>query len=340
MNARRNDIEEAAATWDARLRGARATFRDRSAFQAWLEQNPEHQSAHDRLQAALATLRTHAELPELSALRDEARAAVDQGRRRRIFSALSAVAAAVVLLILAVGSQTDRGAEIAAMLQGDKIYATSRDERTRVTLADGSVVTLDARTRLSVRLGKDRREITLLGGRALFEVAKDRNRPFIVRAGDRTVTALGTVFDVRLGPDELRVTLAEGAVAVRPIRPERGSGKPSVQILKPRQQFVEIGGAVMPQLRTVDTDRALSWANGQLFFDNERLASAVAEMNQYSRLKIVVDPEVADLRISGMFRTSNLAGFVDALQIALPVDVNSDGQGRILVTERPQPAAD
>jgi transmembrane sensor len=324
-------VEEAAAAWDARLRGAKATFRDRRAFHAWLQQDADHQIAHDRLQAALATLRAHAELPELSALRDEARNSVQESRRRRVASFVAVCAAAALLLVLGIVARTEPGAEIVARLQGDTIYATSPDERTRVTLADGSVVTLDSGTRLSARLGKSRRDVTLLAGRALFQVAKDRHRPFVVKAGDRTITALGTVFDVRLSSSELRVTLAEGSVAVRPVHPSRGSTQ---QILEPHQQLVEGVGTASAELRTIDTDRALSWADGQVFFEDEPLASAIDEMNQYSRMKIVVDPAVAGLRINGMFRTSNQAGFLDALQIALPVEVRHEPHGRIFVSRR------
>ncbi|OSZ68395.1 hypothetical protein CAP40_07355 [Sphingomonas sp. IBVSS2] len=337
MSKSLDKVEEAAATWDARLRGATATSSDRQAFQAWLQEDPLHRITHDRLQMALSELRTHARLPELSALRDEARNGVDAIRRRRLAS-IFAVAAAIVLIVMAsIGAQTERGAEILARLQGGSVYVTSPNERTKVTLADGSVVTLDSGTRLSVLLGASRRDVTLLAGRALFQVAKDPRRPFVVKAGERTITALGTVFDVDLSKGELRVTLAEGSVAVRPVQFRRGSPQ---QILKPRQQLVATAGDALPKLRTVDTERAMSWAEGQVFFENEPLASAVEEMNEYSSRKIVVDPAVADLRINGMFRTSNQAGFLEALQVTLPVEVRNDGEGRIFVSKRPGPIAE
>lgn len=327
-----DEAEEAAAAWDARLRGTKATFQDHRAFQAWLKQDVEHRAAHDRLQAALGSLRAHADLPELSALRDEARSTVHKSRMRRLASMISVVAAAAIILLLVAVPQTERSVEILAFLQGERIYSTTPDERTRITLADGSVVTLDSGTRLTARLGRSRRDITLLTGRALFQVAKDSQRPFVVKAGKRTITALGTVFDVRLSPRELRVTLAEGTVAIRPVNPRRGSPQ---QILKPHQQLVAIAGAAAPELRTVDVDNALSWADQQIFFEDEPLASAIDEMNRYSRLKIIVDPAVADLRINGMFRVSNQARFIEALKIALPVDVRSNKEGRLVVSRRP-----
>ncbi|MBC9031171.1 FecR domain-containing protein [Sphingomonas sp. JC676] len=329
--------EDEAAGWDARLRGAKSTFRDRREHQLWLREAPLHQETHDRLQAMLFALRAGSALPELSALRDEARGGVEESRRRRR-SIFAAIAAAIVLAVMVVlGVETDGRTEISAKKQGGTIYATSPDERTKVTLADGSVITLDAATRVSVLLGKARRDITLLAGRALFQVAKDRTRPFVVKAGDRTITALGTVFDVRLSAKELRVTLAEGTVAVRPVGYRPGLAE---QIMKPHQQLVEALGAISPELRTIDSEKAISWADGQVFFENEPLSSAVVEMNEYSRLKIVVDPAVADLRINGMFRTSNQAGFLEALQVTLPVDVHSDGNGQLIISRRPDPAAE
>lgn len=336
MNKRFDQMEETAAVWDARLRGAKSTFRDRRAFQSWLHEDDLHQATHDRLQAALSSLRENAALPELSALRDEARNGVHENQRRRLASAVAMAAAIVMVVMITLGARTDYGAEVVARLQGSTFYTTSPGERTKVTLADGSVVTLDGATRLSALLGAGRRDITLFAGRALFQVAKDKHRPFVVKAGDRTITALGTIFDVRLSSQELRVTLVEGKVAVRPVQFAHG---PAEEVLKPRQQFVARAGVASPQVRAVDADKALSWADGQVFFEDEPLASAVEEMNQYWPEKIVVDPAVADLRINGMFRTNNQAGFLEALQVTLPVKIR-EGNDRLVVSGRPETTAD
>src|SRR3546814_12278593 len=106
------------------------------------------------------------------------------------------------------------------------------------------------------RIGSGRPEIHLNRGRALLGVAKEPQRPFVVKAGDRTITALGTLFDVDVSPTELRVTLAEGVVAVRPVR--SGAG-PAQQLLKPRQQLVAAAGAASPKLRIVDKIGRASW---------------------------------------------------------------------------------
>lgn len=331
MSRRADDVAEAAAAWDARLRGTAATHRDHQAFQAWLAQDGAHGEAYDRLQMALRMLRAHADQPELSALRDEARNTVHESRRRRVLTMLSAAAVVVLAVVLAVAMpRTERGGPVLAAVEDEVIYATTPQEQTRVTLADGSLVTLDSGTRMAVRLGSVRRDVTLLSGRALFKVAKDVRRPFIVKAGNRTITALGTVFDVRVSAKELRVTLAEGLVSVRPVA-VRGAAQ---QILTPRQQLVAAVGSGVPVLRTVDIANALAWADRQFFFEDEPLSSAIDEINRYADLKMVVDPAVADLRINGMFRVSNQAAFVQALETVLPVEVRRDAQGLLVVAPR------
>ncbi len=93
-------------------------------------------------------------------------------------------------------------------------YATRIGERSTIRLADGSVVTLDTASRVSLDLTTANREVHLLGGQANFEVAKDKARPFVVYAGDRRITAVGTAFDVRLDQREVCVTLVDGKVSV------------------------------------------------------------------------------------------------------------------------------
>lgn len=324
----RHEAEDQAAAWDARLRGAGATNGNHLAFQAWLEETPENRTAHERLQAALTALRAHANQPEMAALRDEARSSVRYSNRRRMIGLI----AASLLILLGAGIWFQRGPELLALMGHGTEYSTASDEQAKVTLADGSVVTLDAGTRLVVRLSAARRDISLLAGHALFQVAKDAHRPFVVSARDRTITALGTLFDVRLYSRGLRVTLAKGSVAIRPAQAADGT----TAILKPREQFVETDGVEAPNIQTVDSEKAVSWADGQLFFDNDTLKSAAAEMNLYSpRQKIIVDPNVAGIRISGMFHINDPAGFVEALEATLPVQTRTGSDGRVFVSARP-----
>jgi len=94
------------------------------------------------------------------------------------------------------------------------LYSTDTGERRSITLADGSTVDLNARSRLRIEFTKGERRVVLLEGQALFQVSKDKNRPFIVSSGDATVRAVGTQFDVYRKATGTTVTVLEGRVAV------------------------------------------------------------------------------------------------------------------------------
>lgn len=213
---------------------------------------------------------------------------------------------------------------------------TAATERRTVSLPDGSSVTLNASTRLETEWLDHERRIHLVSGQALFRVAKDKARPFIVTVGDRTITALGTAFDVRLDADKVQVTLLEGRVAVRGVG--KAAQQPTLE-LKPNQQMVALGGE-LPTVQSVDTTLASAWAEGQLFFTDKALPAAVAEMNHYSARQIVVaDPALSEYRVNGMFRAGNQDGFVSAITSYFPIDARPDDEGRIVLKSRSQDAA-
>ena len=326
-------LAESAMSWLAKTRtrrqrhGTRSCAGPRTSFRNHLHSSmvatgSEHQRAHDRLQAAIRMMRMNADLPELSACSTRHATAsrrASGGAGHPVFAVDAALA--IVFLLAIATPRPDLVPRSSRGLHGEQLYATTRDERTRIELADGSVV---ARCRYP-----HRGAAALSGARSSPVDARCSRSPrihgarVVVVRCERTITATGTLFDVSLSPRALRVTLAEGSVAVKPLASGRGTPP---QILKPQQQLVAFAGATKPTLRTVDVDNALGWADRQIFFEDEPLASAIDEMNRYAGSKIVIDPSVADLRINGMFRMSNQNGFVDALKIALPVDVRRDSQ--------------
>lgn len=343
----RDDAAAAAASWDARLRSHRATEADRALFRVWCETDRRHQEAFDRLQQALATLRQADQHPQVRALREMARVAESRvARRRRLWR--SAVAAAVLLVTVGISVTWVRQSVFPGTARtaasstpagnatpSDGSFETAVNERRTVALADGSSVTLNALTRIETQWLPRERRIRLRSGQALFRVAKDASRPFIVTVGDRTVTALGTAFDVKLDAGKVQVTLMEGRVAVRGMG--KAAGQPTLE-LAPHEQLIATDGA-LPQVRHVDLASATGWAEGQVYFTDEALSIAVAQMNKYSAEQIVLgDPTLGELRINGMFRAGNQDGFASALADYYPLDTRRDAQGRIVLTRRPAPA--
>jgi transmembrane sensor len=215
---------EEAGLWDARLRAPDCTAADRARFAQWRDADSSHFAAFERLQTIVASLRSEMSRADVRALRDAALRA----RPRHQWRLSLLVAASLATLAIAIAVWTELPAVMsfaplrslvafAGRITGAdsaEQYITAVGQRSTVTLRDGSSVELNARTRVKVNFTETRRGVELVDGQALFHVAKNPHRPFIVRAGNREIVAIGTAFDVRVDAAYLRVTLIEGKVAV------------------------------------------------------------------------------------------------------------------------------
>lgn len=298
--------EEAAAWWSRRGAGGAA---DRTAFAAWLAEDLRHGAAFDAIAAAWDAL---GELSEdqpadgeseanLVRVLDEARRA-RQSRNRILRRGLigGGIAASLggFLLWTTMSTKTAPAVE----------FSTGAGQRIRRTLADGSVLDLDANSSVRVALGSGRRDVHLVRGRVLFDVAKDARRPFVVRTNNGTVTVLGTLFTVEYRDAETSVTLFRGRVRAA------GAESSAAFDLTPGDALRIGEGGDARLSHHVDLAKALLWRDGHLVFENETLGHVVARMNDYGRDPIVIsDPAVAGLRISGIFQAGHNEAFLKAL---------------------------
>ncbi len=342
-NTTDQNVDERAAAWDARLRSPDCSAAERAQFGVWLEADHRHRDAFDRLQAALAAVRAASERPQIRALLESARLVERESLRRQQVTRW-VIAASVVLAVAgsALGlfheyrqrnlgpAQTNTVPVSDGASDTSLAWSTGPRERKTVALPDGTLATLNASTRLQTEWLPHERRIKLLAGEVLFRVAKDKSRPFIVTAGNRTVTALGTAFDVRLASDKVQVTLLEGRVVVKGLH--TAARQPPLN-LEPSQQLIALADQ-MPTIHQVDVAVASAWADGQVLFTDRALPDAVAEMNQYSTRQIIATSELARYRVNGMFRAGNQDGFVSALTAYFPIDVREDEQGRLVLEDR------
>jgi len=199
-----------------------------------------------------------------------------------------------------------------------KVYETALGVVTSIPLSDGSSVVLNTGSKLRVSLSKKERRIELEAGEAFFDVAKDPSRPFVVQAGERTIVAVGTRFSVRKDGADIKVILTEGRVRVGP-----GANGGAAELLVPGVTVRTRNQVLVVQKSSLqEAEQALSWRSGYLTFDKTSLADAVAEFNRYSPQRIVIDdPRLAALRISGKFRSTYAADFVQVLQKGFGVQV-------------------
>lgn len=228
-------------------------------------------------------------------------------------------------------------------------YRTAVGELQTVVLRDGTRLSLNTDTRVRVELDSAQRTVSIEGGEALFEVAKDAKRPFVVRAAASEVVALGTVFTVRLAPGSpdaaatLVVTLIEGQVSLRPAAGGSAEGVAPAQplLMSPgeRVRLVKAAGRAGQATQQVDRPRleqVVAWQRSEAVFDNATLADAVAEMNRYSRTPIVLVGSAATngRRISGQYRAGDNAGFARAVATLHGLTV-TDAPGRLELSVAP-----
>ncbi|MBM3851948.1 MAG: DUF4880 domain-containing protein [Verrucomicrobia bacterium] len=209
-------------------------------------------------------------------------------------------------------------------------------------LPDGSVVHLNTDSRVEIAYTSDQRQVRLLRGEALFEVAKDRSRPFVVSTGSVQVRAVGTAFNVRLRSQAVEVVVTEGSVRVEnpatpAAAPVRSSAAPSANLLTAGQKLtVDLTSpATAPSIPVTVTPaavkRALAWQQQRLEFDSAALPEMVAEFNRYSRHQLVIaDPRLEQKRFGGSFPASDHRTFVRLLETHFGVVAESrNGQTQL-----------
>lgn len=339
MSAGREDVapatgavEDQAAFWFARERKG-FSAQEEAAWVRWLAVDPRHASAFEDVETTWKGLAAIRAEPEMIALRE---AVLIRRRWSPGPVAIAASLAAAVVLAVALPrvwysmphlyTQTEARIDAAARaaMPEAQDHLTSVGETRAIALADGSVVTLDTDSAVRVVSSDRSRLVTLMRGRAFFQVAKDPTRPFIVFAGNKRVMAVGTAFDVRLDGEEVSITLREGRVRVEAPAPAAfaDSGSSGAEASKTVEAADLVPGTKLDassrsgwRLAKADMARDLAWLHGQLVFDGDRLSDAVAEINRYSARKIVLaDSALANVPVSGVFNAGQVEAFAQALQ--------------------------
>jgi transmembrane sensor len=316
-------ISEQAGLWDARMRSPHCTDDDRARFIAWRDADPAHRAEFERLQAMFEALSYGSTRADVRGLREIVVENVSRRRRRVVGAAVACLGVCIVAIA------THAWRLQLPWLERTQSYVTRIGERSTVTLSDGSVVDLNAGSKLEVRFSEQRRAVQLLQGQALFHVTKDPLRPFVVQAANREIVAVGTAFDVRLSRTAVQVTLLEGKVTVD--RKDLTDHKPDP--LSPGERLTaQLAGATPAQIRSVNVAQVTGWREGRVFIEDLSLADAVAEMNRHSLKQIVIDdPTLAAERVNGMFRAGDQDAFVAMLKNYYPLEVSWHDDSQVVL---------
>ena len=332
-------IDNEAAVWTWRLDSGELTAAERGRLDTWLLEDTRHRRTFEELSSTWSALDR---LAETASARKVVAPTRLQRHRRFPERMRYWQTAAAAILVLGLGV-----ALWIARRPGMQVMSTAVGQQRHVTLADGTQLTLNTNTLLAVKLTAQRRDIYLRKGEAHFDVVHDASRPFFVHAGDAVIRDVGTQFEVRLNSQRnIDVLVDEGRVEVRGPGPTAesagGASEPSgqstgwVRALSAGEQLRVAGPN--PQIMSVTRQQIaddLAWREGALVFQGEPLSEALTEVGRYTSARIVLTgPKVASLRISGRFRTDDVAGFFQALQAALPVRVSRPEPGLVYIAAR------
>ncbi len=205
-------------------------------------------------------------------------------------------------------------------------YMTQVGQRQAVQLADGSTVLLDGASELEVSWHLRSRQTRLAQGQALFEVAPMWYRPFLVEAGPASVRVVGTRFNVDRQQDAVRVSVAEGRVAVH------AGGASS--LLEPGQQ-VRVQDGRLGAVAKVEGAEVGAWKDGQLLFERTPLREVLGVLQRYHAKPLrLVDPALGSLPVSGVFDSAHVDRLLSLLPGILPVTVSTAADGAVLVAPR------
>ena len=322
-----------AARWQVRRHDG-LTADEEAQFQAWLALGAGRQAAYARFDSVWnglgdmptqAVTRLTASLPPASmAPAPPARQPTPRGWRAG-WAGLARPMATAALAVIVAGAGWLGWNHWQAQPMYTETFATARGQQLNVELPDGSMLGLDTATRAEVTLYRDRREVRLPEGQALFTVKPDATRPFHVSTERLRVTVVGTRFSVRNTRSGLAqnvgVQVEEGRVRVSML----DQGKPAgVPVLLTAGQYVQSDGA--GGLAVPAPAGAMPWREGRVNFDGTPLGQAVAEFERYGATRLVIrDPAVAALRVNGSFDLRQADAFSQTLPLVLPVQLRQRG---------------
>jgi transmembrane sensor len=329
-----NAIDLEALRWVMSMESGPLAPEEQRRFDAWIAESSRHKGALIRAQAASLRLDRlgafaggRSVLGSLPSSHAKRRWPIPRWPIPRWL--VTAAVAASVAGIVGLGAWLSR--ERMQEASGGIQYVSNRGELKEVKLADGSAMTLNTQTQVRVQYTRERRDIHLIQGEALFTVAHDPRRPFTVEAGKWTAVAVGTAFSVhRLDAATTDITVTEGVVEMR--RADR-SGTDGWPRLTRNQEAILDDDSTVKVLQASDSDigKQLAWRNHLVVFTGESLSQALVEMNRYSPRRIVVeDPELAGRQIVGVFSTLDTPAFVSGMEATLGVQAVANDQTIVL----------
>lgn len=316
------DIEAQAASWLTVMGREDVSSTDTTRFTLWLKKSERHRDAFRAVSALWDDLAILKELDDIA----EAMVEVPQTEKPSLFTrrraTLSALAASLIMAI--VGGAVFQFNHNQNLVE-KAVFTTAVGEQRTIRLSDGSTVQMNTDSHMEVDFSRAERLVRLLRGEAYFEVAKNRERPFLVYAAKSVVRAVGTAFIVRLQPnDAVEVTVEEGRVALVSLSTPLVEAPLSIAELTAGQSAVFNEKVEhLAQILPAELSRKLAWRQGMLAYAGDPLADVIADISRYTDITIeIADPSLGTMPIGGYFRVGEIKALFDALEQTFGIEVD------------------
>lgn len=340
-------ISEEASLWLLQLDGE-VTLEEKQAFEQWLMRSPEHTLIYQQLKS-LWCLGDQLSVDDFSddLAKLPKQAPQDQSlfstiksmfsfltmRQSMYTAALGSALFMVTFMFTSIEDNVNLNTVVQQKALNHSEYSTRLAEHRTVITDDGSIVNLAGKTRITVNFTENERNIYLHQGEALFTVAKDKNRPFIVHNNKRVIQAIGTMFNVRESKTQLEVSVLEGVVKVQSFTTDGITQKKdssslvsnSAKLIAGQAMKVNSNGIFSSKLDISISDK-MDWQQGRMSYVDTNLSNVVFDLKRYSSLNIhITDKTVADMGYTGSVIYEKIDDWLIALPYIFPIEVLREG---------------
>lgn len=321
-----------AENWYNQISAQNVTDSSQKEFKKWFEQDPAHQQAYAQIYICHEENFScpPADMAEMSNINVET--ANDQPTVKRYSSFMKYGAIAAVLLVAFLTFNIYR--EVPETIE----YSTQIAEIREILLEDGSMITLGASSRISVaEFTSDERRVFLEEGEALFDIAHDTQKPFIVKSGKTEIQVLGTRFNLNRTVDYLAVSLLEGKIEVH-----QEITSSIVPFLREEEtvtlyaaQIIRVKNGILNYPESRKTSQMASWVRGKLSYFNAPLSVVISDINRYSLSPVTIkDKSLENLPVTAVFGTDQIDIMVKGLSQILPIVITQGEDGSYIIRSK------
>ena len=340
-----NEIEVQAKYWLWRIEQG-LSHQERQSFVAWVNQENEHHLALHKYSPSAKMSKSLADFNGLFPLEKHSKS-----RHNKLFTQFSL--AASVLFFSFLTSEVFLKNSLLSFFQDSSTaivyqqYSTKTGEQTSFNLPDGSFVHLNTNSLLTISFSNNHRQLNLIKGEALFDVAKDKSRPFSVTSGQQSFTALGTIFNVQKSDNNhLELIVTEGRVLIAdsneslPVLTKKiantSRNHQQNNIVVAGEKAVIINKIQLP--KSIISPQALSqelaWQKGMLIFDGESLKTALDEISRYTDVTFTIeDQDIAERKVAGYFKADDVETLLASMSINFELNYTKINHNNVLITK-------